>query len=224
MAAPLRARAVVALARLGHPDFDLVAARLLTDVTASVRQAALEALVHRGDRAHAALALVKVRGGDEDPSVTVAAMNALVTLAPAWGIAELREILAGGAADRIELAAVALGGSRSDEALTALVDARARRPAHNPPGASRLLRGIGCCTAATARSKSSSPSSPNAATTTHAPPSPRSPRAASSPASPPASAPPPPPTTAPPPSTPPSAASSARARTRLASQHCLRNR
>ena len=54
-------------------------------------------------------------------SVTVAAMNALVTLAPAWGIAELREILADGAADRIELAAVALGGSRNDEALTALV-------------------------------------------------------------------------------------------------------
>jgi len=49
-AAPMRARAVLALARIGHDDFDLVAARLLADPVATVRQGALDALTHRGDR------------------------------------------------------------------------------------------------------------------------------------------------------------------------------
>jgi hypothetical protein len=137
-AAGLRARGVVALARIGAPDFDLVAARLLTDPLPPVRQAALDALVHRGDRAGAALALLKLRLGDEDPLVTLAAMTALLTLAPAAGLDELRALLEAG--DR-ELPAVALGQSRSDEALTVLLDAleRCARPQERDP----LLRGIG---------------------------------------------------------------------------------
>lgn len=79
-AAPLRARAVLALARLGHPDFDLVAATLLGDPIANVRQATLDALAHRGDRACAALAMAKLATGDAEPEVVLAAMTALLDL------------------------------------------------------------------------------------------------------------------------------------------------
>jgi len=143
-AAPLRARAVLGLARIGHPDFDLVAATLLGDAQPPVRQAALDALVHRGDRAGAALALHKLRAGDDDPLVTLAAMAALLALAPDWGRAELGALLDdadGTAGERREWAAVALGQARGDEGLTLLLGAldRCVRADEREP----ILRGIG---------------------------------------------------------------------------------
>lgn len=123
----VRARGLMALARLGAADFDLVAARLLTDALPMVRQAALDALVHRGDRSFAALALYKLRLGDEDPLVTLAAMTALLALAPGCALAELGALLDGDG-ERRELAAVALGQSRNDEALSRLLDAIERCP------------------------------------------------------------------------------------------------
>jgi HEAT repeat protein len=140
-AAPMRARAGLALARIGHPDFDLIAAQLLTDGVASVRQAALDALAHRGDRANAALALFKLRSGDEDPLVTMAAMTTLLALAPAHALDELRDLLASDNEDKRELAAVALGQSRHDDALTVLVDALARCTRADERTA--LYRGVG---------------------------------------------------------------------------------
>jgi hypothetical protein len=140
-AAPLRARAVMALARIGHADFDLVAARLLTDGIAPVRQAALDALVHRGDRAHAGLALMKLRSGDEDPMVTLAAMSALLALAPAHGREALQPLLDGENEEQRELAAVALGQSRGDEALAMLL--RALEGCARTEERTALLRGIG---------------------------------------------------------------------------------
>lgn len=140
-AAPLRARALLALARLGHPDFDLIAATLLGDPIANVRQATLDALAHRGDRACAALAMAKLATGDPEPEVVLAAMTTLMTLAPAWAVDTLRDALDGEDARRAELAAVALGQSRSDEALTLLLDAlaRATRAEEREP----LVRAIG---------------------------------------------------------------------------------
>src|SRR5262245_6505635 len=140
-AAGLRARGVFALARIGHADFDLVVAELLSDPLPPVRQAALDALVHRGDRAGAGLALLKLGIGDEDPLVTVAAMSALLALAPAWGVARLRAVLEAQGEEQRELAAVALGQSRGDEALTVLLEAleRGTRAEEREP----LLRGIG---------------------------------------------------------------------------------
>lgn len=140
-AAPLRARALLALARIGHADFDLAAAQLLADKTASVRQTALDALVHRGDRANAGLALLKLKSGDEDPLVTVAAMTALLALAPAHGLDELTRLLDSDNEEERELAAVALGQSRRDDALAVLLkalDQCALAEARTP-----LLRGVG---------------------------------------------------------------------------------
>jgi hypothetical protein len=147
-AAPLRARAILALARIGPRDFGLMAARLLSDGQPPVRQAALDALAHRGDEAGAALALYKLGVGDEDPLVTLAAMTTLLALAPAWGLDELSTALDGDAeaaegarAERRELAAVALGQSRRDDALALLIDRLERCVSQEER--EPILRGIG---------------------------------------------------------------------------------
>jgi HEAT repeat protein len=138
-AAPLRARGLLALARLGDPDFALLAAERLADPESPVRQSAADALAHHGSRAGAPLALLKLRLGDEDPLVHLAAMSALLSLAPEWGLAELGPLLMD--EPRRELAAVALGQSRLDDALKLLLDALERcvRPVERAP----ILRGIG---------------------------------------------------------------------------------
>jgi HEAT repeat protein len=115
-AAGVRARGIVGLARLGHDDLELYAAELLVDPEPPVRQAALDALAHRGRGA--ALALHKLEVGDEDPMVLLAAMSALVSLSPEWGLEKLAPMLDG---DNRELAALALGQSRSDAALDLLL-------------------------------------------------------------------------------------------------------
>jgi len=134
----VRARGILALARLGWEDLDLLAAELLHDPHPPVRQAALEALAHRGARAGASVALFKLRLGDEDPLVTLSAMTALLALAPEWGLRELRSRLDG--ADG-ELAAMALGQSRADGALPLLLSAL--EACVEPARRKHLLRGIG---------------------------------------------------------------------------------
>jgi HEAT repeat protein len=125
-AAGVRQRAVLALARLGHPDFELVAGRLAGDPVAPVRQAALEALAHRGERSGAGVAMLKLTLGDDDPLVVMAAMTTLVALAPDAALDELRARLDGDDDGVRELAAMALGQSKRDDALTVLLDALAR--------------------------------------------------------------------------------------------------
>jgi hypothetical protein len=137
-AAGVRARGLMALARLGWEDLDLLVAESLTDEFPPVRQAALEALTHRGARAGAGLARYKLRRGDEDPLVVLAAMTALLTLAPRWGVDELRARLDG---DECELAAIALGQSRAEEALPLLLSAL--EACVVPARRKYLYRGIG---------------------------------------------------------------------------------
>ncbi len=137
----LRQRGIVALARLHHSELDLLAAELLTDTESPVRQAALDALAHRGTREGAALALFKLRLGDEDPLVTLAAMSALVALAPDRALPELIPLVEHTADARRELACVALGQSRRDDALAPLLEALSRcvRAEEREP----ILRGLG---------------------------------------------------------------------------------
>ena len=125
-AAGVRARAIVALARLGVGDFELLCAERLCDPTPPVRQAAAEALAHRGVRSGAALALLKLRTGDEDPMVLLSCMSTLLALAPDVGLEEVCRDLDGPNKERREVAALALGESRLDDALTALLGAYAR--------------------------------------------------------------------------------------------------
>jgi HEAT repeat protein len=135
------ARPFLKAARIGHADFLLVAARLLGDQEPSVRAAAAEALGHRGDPAGAALALFKLRLGDEDPLVVLAAMGALLQLAPEEALEELRPRLDAKDLEQREPAALALGQSHKPRALELLLEAleHCARPVDRAP----LLRGIG---------------------------------------------------------------------------------
>lgn len=131
----VRARGVLGLARIGDADLELVAGRLAGDPLPSVRQAALEALAHRGDRAGAGVAMLRLTLGDDDPVVLMAAMTTLLALAPEAALAELGDRLDGDDESARELAAMALGQSRRDDALDVLLAAlgRCTRPAERAP-------------------------------------------------------------------------------------------
>ncbi|HVT07523.1 MAG TPA: HEAT repeat domain-containing protein [Polyangia bacterium] len=117
----LRARGVLALARLGHPDLSLVAGALLADPLSPVRQAAAEALAMNGDRAVAGALALRWALGDEDPLVMLACMTGLLALAPDHALPRLRDILHGPDDGARELAALALGQSTRPEALDMLL-------------------------------------------------------------------------------------------------------
>jgi HEAT repeat protein len=109
----VRARGVLGLSRLVHPDLSLVAGGLLADTESPVRQAAAEALA-------GALALRWIIG-DEDPLDVLACMTGLMTLAPDHALPRLREALHGADDGARELAALALGQSARPEALDLLI-------------------------------------------------------------------------------------------------------
>jgi hypothetical protein len=117
----LRARGVLALARLDHPDLSIVAGALLADPESPVRQAAADALAASRHRSAAGLLLLRRRLGDEDPLVSMACMTGLLALAPDVALPELRNELFGTDQDAREVAAVVLGQSSRDDALDLLI-------------------------------------------------------------------------------------------------------
>ncbi|HEY7376815.1 MAG TPA: hypothetical protein VIF57_31950 [Polyangia bacterium] len=117
----VRARGVLALARLLHPDLSLVAGALLADPLSPVRQAAAEALASTGDRVLAGALALRWTLGDEDPLVVLACMTGLLALAPDHALARLREALHGADDGARELAALALGQSSRPEAVELLL-------------------------------------------------------------------------------------------------------
>ncbi|MCB9592417.1 MAG: hypothetical protein H6719_06775 [Sandaracinaceae bacterium] len=120
-AAPVRARAALALARAPYTDFVLIAGELLADPAPSVRRAALLGLGTHGDRAGAGLARYHVALGDDDPLVTAEAMSTLLALAPDVGIGALSAFVDGEDPTARELALIALGESRRPAALDVLL-------------------------------------------------------------------------------------------------------
>jgi HEAT repeat protein len=117
----VRARAIVALARIGFSDLSLVSAEGLADPLPPVRHAAVEALVHHGDRNGAGLVLLKLRSGDDDHQVTLACAGALLSLAPEWALRELEPMLLGTDESLREIATIALGQSGREDALDLLL-------------------------------------------------------------------------------------------------------
>lgn len=120
----LRARGALGLSRQGHSDFMLLMADLLADPEAPVRQAAAEALAHRADPAGAGLLQLKIRVGDPEPTVILACLAGLLSLAPEWGLGKAKTHLEGGDEELREVAALALGQSRREDALELLLAAR----------------------------------------------------------------------------------------------------
>lgn len=117
----LRSRAAMGLARQGHTDFLLHVGALLADPEVVVRQAAAEAIAHRGDPAGAALLLLRLKVTDPDLDVMQACLSGLLSLAPAWGLKAAGDWLREGDDGRFEVAALALGVSRLEDALAQLV-------------------------------------------------------------------------------------------------------
>lgn len=122
-AAPCRARAVLALARMGHPDAVLIAGTLLADAEVPVRNAAADALSNSGVRHAAGVLLHKLGVGDEDPLVLLACMAGVLLLAPELALARFVPWLSGSDSQRRELAAVCLGQSTLPAAAQALIAA-----------------------------------------------------------------------------------------------------
>ncbi|HEY8209546.1 MAG TPA: HEAT repeat domain-containing protein [Myxococcaceae bacterium] len=118
----VRARSAFALARLRHPEHALLMAELLLDPEPPVREAAADALAHRGDPAGGPLLLLKLRTGDAEPPVLLACLSALLSLAPPTGLSLATEWLSGEDPATRELGALALGESRREEALERLLE------------------------------------------------------------------------------------------------------
>jgi HEAT repeat protein len=119
----VRSRAAVALARIAPADLPLLVGELLVDGESPVRQAAAEALAFYGERSGAGLLLLKLALGDDDPLVLLACWSALLALAPDVALARLGALLKSGEAAQVELAALALGQSRREDALDLLLSA-----------------------------------------------------------------------------------------------------
>ncbi|MFT5681150.1 MAG: HEAT repeat protein [Myxococcota bacterium] len=121
-AASLRACAIRALGRSVNDESLMVLGTALADDTPPVRRAAIEAILHRGDAAGAALLSLRARFLDEDPIVRAECLAAMVRLAPEHGLRQLVPMLEGSDPVEQELAALALGESRNPDALQALIE------------------------------------------------------------------------------------------------------
>lgn len=122
-AAPCRARAMLALSRIGYPDLVLLAGPLLADPEGPVRAATAEALAYSGVRPAAGLLLHKLAVGDDDPLVLLACMCGVLALAPEIALARFVPLLAERDGQPRELAAMCLGQSGRADACQALVEA-----------------------------------------------------------------------------------------------------
>jgi HEAT repeat protein len=119
-AAPLRAAALIALARIeGTRSFPLLV-DALADPARDVRIAAAVALGAVGTEAAGWILRLKARVGDGDPDVLSECLGGLLAVDPAEYLALVAEFLEPGNAAACEAAALALGKSRLAEAFEPL--------------------------------------------------------------------------------------------------------
>lgn len=120
-AAALRARGVLALARLDHPDLPLLAGALLADPQSPVRQATADALAATGQRSYAGLLFLRWNLGDDDPLVVMACMAGALNLAPDLALPDIRAALFGADDAARDAAMLVLAQSGRDNALDLLL-------------------------------------------------------------------------------------------------------
>jgi HEAT repeat protein len=118
----IRARAIVALARIGLSDLPLIAAQLINDPASPVRRAAADAIAYHGERAAAGTVWLKFEQGDDDELVTLACASAVLSLAPEWALQALRPKFFGPDAAPREVVALALGEARHPGAIELLFE------------------------------------------------------------------------------------------------------
>lgn len=116
-AVEVRAGCAMGLAATGHPRAAVALTELLADPEAVVRAGAARAIACADPRQAELLLRAKVLLGDEDPGVIGECFAGLLTVAPDESPVFVARYLTGAGEVMRELAALALGGSRSPDAL-----------------------------------------------------------------------------------------------------------
>lgn len=129
-AVELRGLCIHGLMRCHHPDALLVAVDLLADREWIVRQAAARALVGGGRVEVEPLLRLKALCGDPEPEVIGECLASLLRLAPHRSLHFVATFLDNGQRELEEVASLALGASRLEEAVALLV--KAWRSARDP--------------------------------------------------------------------------------------------
>jgi hypothetical protein len=117
----VRARGVLGLARLGHPDFACILGACLADADPQVRLTAARAVAHRADRQGAGLLLLRLGAGDDTPDVLQECLRGLFVLAPDLALRQARAALRD-AGERREQTLHALGTAADDSAISLLAE------------------------------------------------------------------------------------------------------
>ena len=119
-AAPLRAAAVFALARIGASEDLPLLVDTMTDPEKDVRIASAQALACFGNEAVGLLLRFKARIGDREPEVLSECLSGLLTINPTENFPFVSDFLDIGDPAKCEAAVLALGKSRLPEAFEAL--------------------------------------------------------------------------------------------------------
>jgi HEAT repeat protein len=119
-AAPLRAAAVFALARIGGSEDLPLLVDSLTDPRKDVRIASAQALASFANEAAALVLRLKARMGDLEPEVLCECLSGLLTIDPKENFPFVSGFLDPGDPAKCEAAVLALGKSRLPEAFEAL--------------------------------------------------------------------------------------------------------
>lgn len=117
----LRVRALYALFRMGHPDAALWAGQLMADPDPQVRAAVARGLGTYGDRTSAALLVLKLGTGDEDPVVSAECAASLLATAHDYALELLGSLLSGSDEVLRETAALALAQSNRADCVVVLL-------------------------------------------------------------------------------------------------------
>jgi len=126
-AAPLRAAALVALARIGTSRDLPLLVDSMADPEREVRIAAAQALACFGTESTGLVLRLKARLGDADPEVLSECLSGLLSVDPSENLPFVAEFLDSGGPTRCEAAVLALGKSRLPGAFDALKSCWIRR-------------------------------------------------------------------------------------------------
>lgn len=120
-AVELRCESAIGLVATGYPDIINELVTALTDKEAPVRLAAVRALAATGRAEVEALLRYKTLLGDEDLQVVSDALESLLVIAPGRSLPLAKQLIDSSDDAVAEAAALALGGSRCEEAFELLV-------------------------------------------------------------------------------------------------------